>query len=132
VWYCRQSKKAGKLNPVKIIGPAAPVIENRKLQYGDGYLFPGKTPGTHRTTYRRRFNRAKKYLGLNFAFKDFRHTYATLLIESNVPITDVKKMLGHSRLSTTERYIKTSDEAVNRALDQLERRIQDEGYLDTD
>lgn len=34
-----------------------------------------------------------------------RHTFATLSLQAKLPITDVKDMLGHESISTTERYI---------------------------
>jgi len=41
-----------------------------------------------------------------------RHSYATLLIEAGVPIHDVAAALGHSSLTTTQRYLHVSDDRL--------------------
>jgi integrase len=55
---------------------------------------------------RRRFERARDAAGLEpLRFHDLRHTYGSLLIAGGIDLPSVKAAMGHSRLSTTERYL---------------------------
>lgn len=42
----------------------------------------------------------------------FRHTCATLLIENDAQINAVQKLLGHTSIKTTERYIHESQKKI--------------------
>lgn len=53
-----------------------------------------------------------------------RHTFATTVTLSNgVPIESVSKMLGHTKIATTQIYAKILDEKVSRDMDDLERKL---------
>ncbi len=55
---------------------------------------------------RRRFERARDAAGLEpLRFHDLRHTYGSLLVAGGVDLASVKSALGHSRITTTERYL---------------------------
>ncbi len=41
----------------------------------------------------------------NIGFHSFRHTFATMLLNSNVSVFTVKEMLGHKEISTTMNYV---------------------------
>ena len=43
-----------------------------------------------------------------------RHTTATHMLEAGVPLIAVKNFLGHSFISTTERYVELSQGTVNK------------------
>jgi len=45
----------------------------------------------------------------NLRFHDLRHTCATRLVESGIPLHTVAKLLGHSSVRTTERYSHPED-----------------------
>ena len=52
-------------------------------------------------------------LGIEYkGFHAFRHSYATRMMESNVPVKAISDMLGHSDISTTKIYTRVSDEKV--------------------
>lgn len=55
---------------------------------------------------RRRVERARDSAGLRpLRFHDLRHTYGSLLIAGGVDLASVKAAMGHSRITTTERYL---------------------------
>jgi len=54
---------------------------------------------------KREFIKSVKEGGIqNFRFHDFRHTFATRLIQNGVDIYTVSKLLGHKDISTTAKY----------------------------
>ncbi len=55
---------------------------------------------------RRRFERARDAAGLQrLRFHDLRHTYGSLLVAGGIDLVSVKAAMGHSRITTTERYL---------------------------
>lgn len=55
-----------------------------------------------------------------------RHTYATeITLSHGVPLETVSKMLGHSRISTTQIYAKVTDDKIDMDTRSLEEKIAD-------
>jgi len=55
---------------------------------------------------RRRYERARDVAELpSLRFHDLRHTYGSLLVEGGIDLISVKAAMGHSQISTTERYL---------------------------
>ncbi|MGO9792396.1 MAG: tyrosine-type recombinase/integrase [Solirubrobacteraceae bacterium] len=55
---------------------------------------------------RRRFERARDAAGLlPLRFHDLRHSYGSLLVAGGMDLQSVKTAMGHSKISTTERYL---------------------------
>jgi len=55
---------------------------------------------------RRRFERARDAARLEpLRFHDLRHTYGSLLVAGGIDLASVKAAMGHSRITTTERYL---------------------------
>ena len=85
----------------------------------DGYLFPGTTY----SGYRHRFHTAVAKAGLpeGFTVHQLRHLYASKLLTSGVPITDVSKWLGHRDINVTHQiYSHLVPESWDRAREVLE------------
>lgn len=85
-----------------------------KLKLGDAYqdnnlIFPAATGGyMYARNFLRSWKRALKMLGIpDKKFHTLRDTYATQLVDKGVPIVTVSRLLGHSSLKTTEKYVKS-------------------------
>jgi integrase len=53
------------------------------------------------------FNRANAALGANWSLHDLRHTAAYRMArDPSVPLTDIQWVMGHTHLSTTQRYLR--------------------------
>ena len=68
------------------------------------YLFPSPKAGTmyDSDAFRRTHDKILKAIGAeHIRFHDLRHTFASILINQDVPLLNVSTFLGHSDLSTT-------------------------------
>lgn len=57
---------------------------------------------------------------------DFRHTFAVRMRQANVPLEDIKDLLGHKDISVTQIYATISPEIKERAVDQFESYMYDQ------
>ena len=48
-----------------------------------------------------------------------RHTFCTLALQSGADLATVQALAGHSNISTTSRYLHTSEELMEKAIDRL-------------
>lgn len=63
-------------------------------------------PQVHIDTWTDWFASVAKVAGIRARLHDLRHTAATWMISRDVPVRVVKEVLGHSQITTTERYSK--------------------------
>lgn len=65
-------------------------------------------------------------IGRRLVFHAGRHTYATeITLSQGVPLETVSKMLGHSRISTTQIYAKVTDEKIDADTRTLDTKISE-------
>ena len=73
---------------------------------------------------RDRWQRMASALGLandeQFVPLAMRHTFCSRLIEAGADIMVVKELAGHAHITTTQRYIHTTPEWLDRAIKKLE------------
>jgi integrase len=61
-----------------------------------------------------------EYKRLDLRWHDLRHEYASRLVEKGTPLSQVRDLLGHASIVTTERYDNQREDALAAAVKQLE------------
>ncbi len=106
-----RSTKSRRAREVPLPDQAAGALErlSRRGEFigPDDYVFANRLGRRlDPSALRRRFERARDAAGLEpLRFHDLRHTYGSLLVAGGIDLPSVKSAMGHSRLSTTERYL---------------------------
>jgi len=106
-----RSTKSRRARQVPLPDQAATALERLK-QRGDfarpdDYVFASRLGRRlDPSALRRRFERARDAAGLEpLRFHDLRHTYGSLLVAGGIDLPSVKAAMGHSHITTTERYL---------------------------
>ena len=82
----------------------------RSAFIGNPWLFPGDTPGQPVKEIRRFWVGVQKQANLpGVRIHDLRHTFASLLVSGGASLEMIGKLLGHSQMTTTQRYAHLMD-----------------------
>lgn len=79
----------------------------RSISAGDvsGHVIRGRKPGSHLVGLQRIWDRVRKEAGIaDVRLHDLRHSYASIAIDAGVGLAEVKELLGHTTVQTTQRY----------------------------
>jgi integrase len=93
--------------PDQAAGALDPLSQRGDFTSPDDYVFANRLGRRlDGSALRRRVERARDAAGLRrLRFHDLRHTYGSLLVAGGVDLASVKAAMGHSRITTTERYL---------------------------
>lgn len=106
-----RSTKSGRARQVPLPDQAAAALErlSRRGEFTgpDDYVFASRLGRRlDPSALRRRYERARDAAGLEpLRFHDLRHTYGSLLVAGGIDLPSVKAAMGHSHITTTERYL---------------------------
>lgn len=101
--------KTGRPRMIPLPGAALEIASRLPLPVSDQQL-------------RLSFEVARAALGRpDLHFHDLRHTYASWLVQSGVPLRAVQELLGHSTLTMTQRYTHLAPEHLREAVRMMER-----------
>lgn len=113
-------KSKASRRKITIPADVSKAIIEHKLKYGitNGLLFLSRagTPLAPDVYTKRTFAHIKKDANVNKGIHAFRHTHASELLTAGVPVHEVSRRLGHSRVSTTldiySHVMPSSDERI--------------------
>lgn len=115
-------KKTNEVLIHPINNTAIKVIEYDNEKNGNEYIFENlKYSDSNNNKLKRWILRAG--IHKNITLHNFRHTYATLLINNGVDIFTVSKMLGHKNIKTTMIYTKALTESKVKASQRIDIEI---------
>lgn len=94
-------------------------IYDRRQQNSE-YLFPGNVPGKPITDIKNFWSGVRKSAEIpNVRPHDLRHTFASHLASKGLSLAIIGKLLGHTQLSTTQRYAHLADHPVRQATNEF-------------
>ena len=118
----RRSKTEDELT-LPLSGPARRILAELPRAMGSPYVFPGRSPGTHRTTIRKPFERICERAGLTgdrkVTLHDLRRTAGSLMAQSGIPLSHIKSVLGQKSEAVTEIYSRLGEDETKQAVDVL-------------
>ncbi|MDX2281603.1 MAG: site-specific integrase [Saprospiraceae bacterium] len=134
IYYIRA--KTGKGFNIKLMEPAVKIMERYRIQTGgnsEDYIFPILDRSKHLTPVQidnrihkmtgcinKSLKQIAKLSGLDIPLTTYvaRHTYATVLKNSGVPVAIISEALGHESESITQTYLKSFENEVIEAANQ--------------
>jgi len=128
VIYLRQEMTKGKRSERVYLSDATmEVIEElKKYRKEDNpYLFPSKkNPGARLTSPRKVYSTAKELAGIDpgITLHGLRHGYASNMLEMGASIVEVKTLLNHKSISTTQKYLHAKDERLMARTQELSKK----------
>ena len=106
----RNKTKHKQDNPQPVVVPMTKKVREILKQWGKqhgttGRVFISPVNGGRLDNITKAFNTVKTNAKLeNFRFKDFRHTYGSWLAIDRVDLLDIRDLMGHSDVKTTQIY----------------------------
>ena len=99
------------------------ILKNLNKQHSP-YVFPGRIAGEPLKEIKTLWKSVLKEAGLeNVRIHDLRHTHASHLVSSGQSLSVVRKLLGHTQVSTTDRYAHLADEPLRHAVELFSSKV---------
>jgi site-specific recombinase XerD len=78
----------------------------------DSLFLSYREEGLSTTAIHKRLMRYRRQAGVDLTAHRLRHTFASDLVECDVPVTTIQKLMGHTWLETTQCYVSANDKRV--------------------
>lgn len=129
--YIRRGGKNGRGRVVYLADDArealAAWLKERQRFQVKPLFFTRQSHGLSRHTVNTRFQGYLKATGIqsHYTVHCLRHTFATDLLNAEVPITTLQELLGHTTITITQRYARVSDATKRRQYFAAIQRVQE-------
>lgn len=87
-------------------------LAERPAATSDAVFLSYQLAGLSTTAVHKRLMHYREAAGIHLTAHQLRHTFANDLVASDVPVTTIQKLLGHSWLTTTQTYVAANDRQV--------------------
>ncbi len=115
-----ERNKSKRVKVLPLSQQALDLLERRRN--GSEYVFPNPDTGRPLVHIFSSWDRIRKLAGLpDVRIHDLRHSYASLLVNRGESLYVVQKLLGHSQLSTTQRYAHLTGDTLRQATEKVGR-----------
>jgi integrase len=96
------------------------VLDRRKNDTDNPYVFEGEKPNSHLTTPKKQIEKARELAGVHFTFHDLRRTFETTAESLSLPPYTLKKLINHKdSRDVTGRYIIIQMERLREPMKQI-------------
>ncbi len=111
--------KTGK-RTVLLNEPALDVLSGIEQKDDNPHVILGEKPSSHRSSLQALWERIREAAEIpDVRIHDLRHTYASYGVNGGHNLAVVGRLLGHNKITTTQRYAHLADESVRRATDAI-------------
>jgi integrase len=122
--HIRFGKTPSARRTLDLVGESVTILERRLATPGE-WVFPSpRYPGKHITKLNGPHDAVCLDAGVAFVMYDFRHTWATRMVESGCDIVTLAAMLGHSGLRMVMKYVHPTAEHKKAATKNYEKTLR--------
>ena len=114
----------------RLVGHLRNILEDlwERRDPADPWVFPADNKSGHMTAVKRPWKTLLKEAGIeDLRRHDLRHHYGTEAVEAGIQPSIRMRMLGHSRVTTGQRYEHPSSESLGKAQEKVGKRIVKKG-----
>ena len=84
------------------------------------YVLPGGKPGGHLKSLQRFWDRVRVAADIqDVRIHDLRHTFASIGVNNGQSLAVIGKLLGHTKILTTQRYAHLADDPIRQASEEI-------------
>ena len=111
--------KTGRRTVVLNTG-ALQILAGLERVEGNPYVIPGGKPGDHLKSLQKLWDRIRVAADIqDVRIHDLRHTYASVGVNDGHNLAVIGKLLGHTKILTTQRYAHLADDPIRQANERI-------------